>query len=232
MSVAAEIDRSPENDPQDAQGKRSQSEGDRTVAAGADASAEAADANLAMESLLVAQAKRDPKAFGVLYERYIDRIYTYIYSRVQNAQDAEDLTARTFYKALNKLHTYEDRGLPFTAWLYRIAHNLVANWHRDRSRRRFIPLDSLRLPGLKRSDPEEIVARSEEHEALWEAIDRLPDDRRDLLIYKFGNRLSNLEIGKLMDRSEGAIKSLYFRTLAALRKDLKAQEWKRGDSND
>jgi RNA polymerase sigma-70 factor, ECF subfamily len=178
-----------------------------------------------VEAELVAQAKVDPQAFGVLYERYVDRIYAYIFHRIRNQQEAEDLTARTFYRALSRLYTYEDRGLPFSAWLYRIAHNLVANWHRDHGRRRFLSLDDLRLPGLKRTEPEVAVAQIEEHEALWAAIDRLPDDRRDLLIYKFGNHLSNLEIGSLMGKSEGAIKSLYFRTLSALRRDLQARDW-------
>lgn len=185
------------------------------------------------ESLLIAHAKEDLKAFGVLYERYVDRIYAYVYNRVRDVQDAEDLTARTFYRALSRLHTYEDRGLPFAAWLYRIAHNLVANWHRDRNKRRFLSLDDLHLPGRKRAEPEEVMERTEEHEALWAAIERLPDDRRDLLLHKFGNRLSNLEIGALMDKSEGAIKSLYFRTLAALRKDLQARQWgKNGENED
>lgn len=98
---------------------------------------------LSDESWLVLQARQEPAAFGVLYERYIDRIYAYIYHRVGNSQDTEDLTARTFYRALDKLDTYEDRGLPFSAWLFRIAHNLVANWHHDRGRRRFLSLDKL-----------------------------------------------------------------------------------------
>lgn len=177
------------------------------------------------ESLLVAQARHDPDAFGLLYERYVDRIYSYIYHRVGSAQDAEDLTARTFYKALEKLDTYEDRGLPFSAWLYRIAHNLAANWHRDHGRRRFLSLDGLSLPGGRRDSPEAVLEEGERHSALWDAINRLPEERRDLLLHKFSGRLSNLEIGKLMGRSEGAVKSLYFRTLAALREDLQARGW-------
>jgi RNA polymerase sigma-70 factor, ECF subfamily len=185
------------------------------------------------ESLLVMQAKQDPNAFALLYERYLDRIYSYIYNRTHNVQEAEDLTARTFFRALSRLHTYEDRGLPFAAWLFRIAHNLVANWHRDQSRRRFLSFDDLHLPGRKRAEPEEVVEKAEEHETLWSAIQRLPAERRDLLIYKFGSHLSNLEIGTVMGKSEGAIKSLYFRTLATLRKDLQARYWdKNGESVD
>lgn len=177
------------------------------------------------EAALVCQAKSDPAAFGVLYERYIDRVYAYIYHRVGNAQDTEDLTARTFYRALDKLHTYEDRGLPFSAWLFRIAHNLVANWHRDHSRRNFLSLDRLWFTSKEDDTPEAKVEEEERHEALWDAINELPDDRRNLLLYKFSSRLSNLEIGEMMDKSESAIKSLYFRTLASLRNELEAKGW-------
>jgi RNA polymerase sigma-70 factor (ECF subfamily) len=177
------------------------------------------------ESVLVAQARQDPTSFGVLYERYVERVYAYIYHRVGNIQDTEDLTARTFYRALDKLHTYEDRGLPFSAWLFRIAHNLVANWHRDRGRRRFLSLDRLWSHSKEGDTPEEHLEQAETQAALWTAINRLPKERRDLLLYKFSSRLSNVEIGEMMNKSEGAIKSLYFRTLSALRKDLEAMGW-------
>lgn len=178
------------------------------------------------ESELVAQAQQDPTAFGTLYDRYVDRVYAYIYTRVGNSvQDTEDLTALTFYRALSRLASYEDRGLPFSAWLFRIAHNLVANWHRDRSRRRFLSLDRLWGHAYDEYTPEEQVEQEENHDALWAAINRLPKDRKDLLLYKFSGRLSNVEIGELMNKSESAIKSLYFRTLAALRQDLEAREW-------
>ncbi len=177
----------------------------------------------AVESALVAKAQKDTQAFSELYERYVDRIYSYVYSRVQNAQDAEDLTARIFYRALDRLDRYEDRGLPFGAWLFRIAHNLVANWHRDRSRRTLVPIDGLVFPAERRDEPEATAERRQGENALWAAIERLPEERRQLLFHKFGDQLTNLEIGELMQKSEGAIKSLYFRTLAALRKDLSGQ---------
>jgi RNA polymerase sigma-70 factor, ECF subfamily len=177
------------------------------------------------ESPLVERARSDPAAFGQLYERYVDRVYSYIYHRVGNVQEAEDLTARTFYRALDKLDTYEDRGLPFSAWLFRIAHNLTANWHRDRSQRSFLSLDRLLGQGTDKETPEAQITQQEEKEALMEAIDRLPEERRNLLHYKFGTSLSNLEIGEIMNKSESAIKSLYFRTLAALRQDLEDRGW-------
>jgi RNA polymerase sigma-70 factor, ECF subfamily len=177
------------------------------------------------ESALVEQARQDPAAFGKLYEIYVERIYAYIYHRVGNLQDAEDLTARTFYRALDHLDSYEDRGAPFAAWLFRIAHNLVANWHRDRSRRSFLALDRLWSHSADGNSPERQVEQKEEHTALWLAISRLPEERRNLLLFKFGSQMSNLEIGELMNKSESAIKSLYFRTLAALRQDLEARGW-------
>jgi RNA polymerase sigma-70 factor (ECF subfamily) len=177
------------------------------------------------EAMLVERARTDPVAFGQLYERYVDRVYSYILYRVGNAQDAEDLTARTFYRALDKLNTYEDRGLPFSAWLFRIAHNLVANWHRDRSKRRFLPIEKLWWQSEDRVTPQEQVEQEENQRDLWAAINRLPEERRNLLLYKVNTTLSNLEIGEMMNKSESAIKSLYFRTLAALRRDLEEHGW-------
>lgn len=180
------------------------------------------------ESQLVEQARLDPQAFGELYERYKERIQSYIAQRVGNRQDSEDLTANTFANAYAKLDQYEDRGLPFAAWLYRIAHNLVANWHRDNGKRRFLPLDNLWSHNDDRATPEDEAERVEEESALWDAIERLPADRRQLVLYKLQSRLSNLEIGKSMQKSESAIKSLYFRTLTALKEDLQSKGWGKG----
>jgi len=173
------------------------------------------------EETLVERAKEDPTAFGVLYKRYVRKIYNYAYYRIGNRHDAEDLTARTFYRALANIDRYQSRGLPFSAWLYRIAHNLVANWLRDRSRRKVISLDGLALTSQRDgSAPEYQTEANEEREALLEAIKWLPSDRQQLLILKLMEGMSNVEIGQVMGRSEGAIKSLYYRTLIALREDL------------
>ncbi|MFQ6057472.1 MAG: sigma-70 family RNA polymerase sigma factor [Anaerolineae bacterium] len=172
------------------------------------------------EDSLVERAKEDPVAFGLLYERYVEKIYNYIFHRTGNRHDAEDLTARTFYRALTNIRSYTNRGVPFSAWLYRIAHNLVANWHRDQSRRQVISLDELIVAGRRRSVPDQVAEQREEEHALQEAIRRLHPDRQLLLILKFSEGMSNAEIGQIMGRSEGAIKSLYHRTLMALRADL------------
>jgi len=172
------------------------------------------------EEVLIRASKGDRDAFGQLYERYIDRIFNYVYYRTGNLHDAEDLTARVFQRAMNHIHNYTDRGVPFSAWLYRIAHNLVANWHRDRSRKQEIPLNDAPVLPSKGDHPEKNLVRSQEEDSLLKLIRRLPPERQSLLILKFVENMSNAEIGEIMGRSEGAVKSLYHRTLLALRDQL------------
>ena len=169
------------------------------------------------EKTLLLAAQEDQEAFGALYERYVGRIYNYIYYRTGNQHDAEDLTARVFFRALRHIEHYTDRGLPFSAWLYRIAHNLVANWHRDNSRRKEVPLDEIILVRQGSEHPEILLMQSEEQDSLLEIIRGLPPERQQLLILKFVEHLSNAEIGQIMGRSEGAVKSLYHRTLLSMR---------------
>lgn len=178
------------------------------------------DYEQAEESDLIRWARQDAEAFGELYRRYVTKIYNYIYYRSNNHQDAEDLTARVFYRALAHIDSYTDRGLPFSAWLYRIAHNLVANWHRDRGRRQIVPLEDYIASGLAGDAPEHQVESQEEQDTLLAAIQRLPEDRQQLLLLKYIDRRSNAEIGAIMQRTEGAVKSLYHRTLLALRDEL------------
>lgn len=175
------------------------------------------------EEVLSRASQGDRDAFGLLYERYIDRIFNYVYYRTGNVHDAEDLTARVFQRAMNHIHNYTDRGVPFSAWLYRIAHNLVANWHRDRSRRQEIPLNDLPVIQSREDRPETTLVHTQEQESLLKLIRQLPPERQTLLILKFVEDMSNAEIGKIMGRSEGAVKSLYHRTLLALRDDIADQ---------
>lgn len=175
--------------------------------------------NLSDDEILALASQGNRDAFGMLYERYIDRIYNYVYYRTGNVADAEDLTARVFQRAMNHIAKYTDRGVPFSAWLYRIAHNLVANWHRDRSRKQEISLSD--APLIARGDaPESSLVQNEQQEALLSLIRNMPSERQTLLILKFVEHLSNAEIGQIMGRSEGAVKSLYHRTLLALRDEI------------
>lgn len=169
------------------------------------------------KEILKQAAQGSEEAFGLLYETYVDRIFNYIYYRTGNVHDAEDLTARVFQRAMKHIPNYQDRGVPFSAWLYRIAHNLVANWHRDRSRKKEIAITEMMSLPAKNEHPETTLLRTEKQDALLRLIRTLPPDRQQLLILKFVEGYSNAEIGKIMNRSEGAVKSLYHRTLLALR---------------
>ncbi len=176
------------------------------------------------EDLVQQAVQGDADAFGRLYEQYVTRIFNYVYYRTGNLHDAEDLTERVFMRAMRHIGNYRSRGVPFSAWLYRIAHNLVANWHRDMQRRREIPLqDAYPLP-VGRDHPEDRLLEREQREALLRVIRDLPPERQQLLILKFVERLSNAEIGAIMGRSEGAIKSLYHRTLTVLRAEMENHE--------
>jgi RNA polymerase sigma-70 factor, ECF subfamily len=170
------------------------------------------------ERALIARAKLDPEAFGQLYQRYVKRIYNYSYQFTRNREDAEDLTSRTFYQALRGISAYSDRGLPFQAWLFRIAHNLVVNWYRDQSRHPVIGLDHVE-DEMRAEDgnPQADLAQLEERKKLLQLISGLSEDRKTLLILKFVEKMPNAEIAKVLGRSEGAIKVLYHRTLLSLR---------------
>ena len=166
----------------------------------------------------------DTEAFSMLYERFVTRIYNYIFYRTGNPHEAEDLTARVFHRALHHISHYDNRGVPFSAWLYRIAHNLVANWHRDNSRRKEVPLEDYTQYPHRSLAPEASLVNSQEMEDLLKVIRCLPPDRQQLLILKFVEGMSNAEVAVIMMRSEGAIKSLYHRTLIALRDEMQKMD--------
>ena len=162
----------------------------------------------------------DMDAFSVLYQRNITKIYNYIFYRTGNTHDAEDLTARVFHRAMMHIRTYVNTGVPFSAWLYRIAHNLVANWHRDNNRRQEVPLEDREFKTHGVEFPESTVMDDQDVEMLLKSIRKLSGERQTLIILKYVEEMSNAEIATIMGRSEGAIKSLYHRTLLALRYEI------------
>ena len=164
----------------------------------------------------------DLDAFSDLYQKYILRIYNYIYYRVGSTSEAEDLTAKVFFRAFDHIKSYRNLGLPFSAWLYRIAHNFVANWHRDNSRRQEVPLEEHEDMHAHVVPPETALLQNQEIEALLRIIRTFPPDRQQLIILKYVEDLPNNEIALIMRRSESAIKSLYHRTLVELRKALES----------
>lgn len=160
------------------------------------------------------------EAFTYIYEQNVTRIYNYIYYRIGSEADAEDLTARVFHRAFGHINSYVEKGVPFSAWLYRIAHNLTANWHRDNHRRKEVSLEEQYDIPLHEDMPELTLEKSQEKETLLKAIRRLPPARQQLILLKFLEDLSNGEIAVIMKRTEGAIKSLYHRSLISLREEL------------
>ncbi len=180
------------------------------------------DQQLADEAELVAAAKRDPAEFGPLYERYVDQIYRFAYRRTGNHADAEDVTAQTFQQALAALPSYEWRGLPFGAWLYRIASNII--YRRGRTGSREVSVEDVSVfassEEFEGEDPADVIGARSDADELLAAIRTLPEDQQRALILKFARGLRNREIGEELGRSEGAIKQLVHRAMINLRATL------------
>jgi len=187
--------------------------------------ARAPDVDLAMERSLVARAASEPEAFGELYDRYVGRIYRFAYRRLGSHADAEDLTAQTFRRALEFLDRYEWRGLPFGAWLFRIANNLVTDWRRRGGSA--VSLDRLGDAGIDPGDPdtplpEDDLVAHEEGETAWAAVATLPVLQRRAVTLRFGRDLSHAEVGVIIGRSEAATKQLIYRAMKSLRSQMEA----------
>jgi len=164
----------------------------------------------------VQAAQSDRAAFGVLYRRYLDRVYGYAFYQLGDHHDAEDATERTFLAALRALPTFRDEGATFRAWLFRIAHNTIANARRSRFRRRTEPLPEDLQPAAPNADPARLVADAEEVRRVLRAVAELPDDRRQVVLLRFVDGLTSREIGQVMDRTEGAARVLLHRALRDL----------------
>ncbi|MEW6189182.1 MAG: sigma-70 family RNA polymerase sigma factor [Actinomycetota bacterium] len=167
----------------------------------------------------------DGEAFGMLYDIYFDRVYGYIYYKVGDPTEAEDLTERVFLKALEAIDKFSWRGVPFSSWLFRIARNLMIDYYRTRSRSTMIPVSD-RIQTIDREDPEEIAIRKFSYEKLYAAISRLTEEQQEVIILKFFMNLSNAGIARTLNKTEGAIKALQHRALHSLYRILK------GESND
>jgi RNA polymerase sigma-70 factor, ECF subfamily len=173
------------------------------------------------DEALIERARVEPEAFGRLYERYVTPVYNYVFYRMSNRAEAEDMTARVFYQALTHLDRYVHRGAPFSAWLFRIAHNLVANWYRDRQSRQTFSLDGAVLERASEEEGlDDQASNREEVRELRAAVARLSPDRQQLLVLKYAQGMSNAEVGEITGRSEGAVKALLHRTFLSLRTEL------------
>ena len=164
----------------------------------------------------VGAAQHNRAAFAVLYRRYLDRVYGYAFYQLGDHHDAEDATERTFLAALAALGEFRDTGSTFRAWLFRIAHNTIANAHRTRARRPTVALPQAWDRPAPDADPARLVGRGEELRELLALIDQLPDDRRQVILLRFVDELTSREIGVVLERSEGAVRVLLHRALREL----------------
>jgi len=172
------------------------------------------------EVALLKRAKAlEPGALAEIYERHIDSIYRYIYIRVRNQADAEDLTGQVFLKMIDALPGYRLQGVPFSTWLYRIAHNLVVDRYRRSAR---TPLElSEHLPDAGSfGAPEVRLQIGEDRRLLAAALGHLTDDQRQLILLRFIENREVEQIARIMNRTHGAIHAMQHRALVSLRRVL------------
>jgi RNA polymerase sigma-70 factor (ECF subfamily) len=166
------------------------------------------------ERLLVEAAQRDPARFAELYEAYFERVYAYAARRVRDRHLAEDVTSEVFQQALAGLPRFEWRGLPFGAWLFRIAGNAIADRARQAARESGRPVPE------PEADPEPPLERVEELALLYRRVRELPPDQRRVIELRFTEEKSIREIAAELGRSEGAVKQLQLRAVQRLRESM------------
>jgi len=174
------------------------------------------------EERLVRRAKGcDREALSQLYRRHVGAIYRYIHLRVGREDLAEDLTADVFLKMLEGIESFEYRGVPFAAWLFRIAHDRVVDYFRRQAGKETVTLGG----GLSASGegPAALAEAALAKERLRQAFGRLTEEQRQVIVLKFGEGLTSAEVGRLLGKSEGAVKSLQHRALASLRRFLEKE---------
>jgi len=181
------------------------------------APASAGSPEQAEERLLVEAAQKDPARFGDLYELHFERVYAFIVRRVRDRDAAEDLTAEVFHKALSNLGSFEWRGAPFAAWLFRIAANAIA----DRSKRIGREVGDVPEVGVEAD-----LAEVEHRARLFRLVEQLPADQQRVVRLRFAEEKSIREIAEELGRSEGAVKQLQFRGLQILRDLIKVKSSK------
>ena len=166
----------------------------------------------AEERLLIEAAQKDTACFADLYEIHFDRVYAYVVRRVHERAEAEDLTAEVFHQALANLKRFEWRGIPFSAWLYRIAANLISDrW--QRSGREVNDDSAIELAQVSPAEIEEVERRA----TLYRLVDTLPAEQRRVVVLRFVEEKSIKEVAKEVRKTEGAVKQLQFRALSSLR---------------
>lgn len=164
------------------------------------------------ERLLIEAAQQDPARFAELYEINFERVYAYVVKRMQDRADAEDLTSEVFHQALANLKRFEWRGIPFAAWLFRIAANLISDrWHR--SGREMQDESVLESAQVSPAEIEEVERRA----TLFRLVETLPAEQKRVVVLRFVEQKSIKEVASAIRKTEGAVKQLQFRALSTLK---------------
>jgi RNA polymerase sigma-70 factor (ECF subfamily) len=176
------------------------------------------EGELEKEREIIERSRRNPRAFGELYEKYFDRIFNFIYRQTDDEELAGDITSQTFINALNHLSTYQFRGLPFSAWLYRIARNEINKHYRKNKRKNVFSIEEMKVRELiERSDEtwdEELVQN------LINFMKDLPTDMLQVLELRFFEDKDFKEIAFILDITESGAKMRTYRALDKLRKNF------------
>jgi RNA polymerase sigma-70 factor, ECF subfamily len=172
----------------------------------------------AVERLVAAAKAGDPEAFGSIFDVYYGPVYRYVASRVGRPSDAEDLAQLVFVKVLESLPRYEQRGVPFGGWLFRLARNVVID--HVRTRREHVTLDVIVEKSSGDQGPDELAVLRQEMDSIAHALRRLTPEQREAVELRFFAGLSAKEAAEAMGRQEGTVRGLQFRAIAALRREL------------
>jgi RNA polymerase sigma-70 factor (ECF subfamily) len=172
--------------------------------------------------LVLRAIEKDQDAFGELYDRHVVRVYRHIYYMVGNAAEAEDLTAQTFLRAWEAIGRYQVRGAPFVSWLLRIAHNMGVS--HLRSKRESSQLHDGIVDDKMRRDPESAYAQTADEELVREAILKLREEQRQVIVLRFIEDLDYREVAEIIGKSVAAIRVIQHRALNSLRKQMKQMD--------
>ena len=162
--------------------------------------------------------KQKQNKLAGLFEEYYDRIARYANARIGDQREAEDIASEVFVKALKSLDTFEERGLPMGAWLFKIAHNLVVDYHRRRSQRQTVDLEKVEIQAD--SNPAMEAEMTLEMERIRQAMTNLTEEQREILRLRFYGGLSSAEVGAMMGKSDGAVREAQSAALKKLRMKL------------
>lgn len=166
------------------------------------------------ERLLIEAAQDDPARFAELYENNFERVYAYVVGRVRDRAETEDLTAEVFHHALANLQRFEWRGIPFAAWLFRIAANLIADRYKHTNREdRIDNPEKIEAVPASSAELEEVERKA----TLFRLVDTLPAEQRRVVVLRFVEQKSIKEVAQEVRKTEGAVKQLQFRALTTLR---------------